>query len=75
MVILVVKMGNAIQMSLIYADLYNNNIRDNNTIGSEVPSPTPLPNQKTTESQYKTHGERINEKEQLDNWIEFANAW
>jgi hypothetical protein len=68
-------MGNAIQMSLIYSDLYDNNICDNDTNGSEVPPPTPLPNQKTTESQYKTHGEMINEKQQLDIWVEFANAW
>lgn len=68
-------MGNAIQMSLIYSDLYDSNIYDNDAVRSEVPSPVPHHPRKTPESQYKTHGEGINEKEQLGIWVEFANAW
>ena len=76
-------MGNAIQMAMIQGELYNiddeNSSNSNNSDKIVTVSTQPKKiAQNINEKQMigdSAEDEVIDEKEQLKNWVEFANAW
>ncbi len=60
-------MGNAIQMSLICADLNREHVDINNQPAGE--------DNKYPSIQSIIENNDITEKEQLDKWLDFVNAW
>ena len=82
-IILIVKMGNAIQMAMIQGELYNidgdnsSNSNDSDKIVTVSTQPKKIA-QNVNEKQMISNSaedEVINERIQLKNWVEFANAW
>ena len=81
--ILIVKMGNAIQMAVIQGELYNiddENSSNSNNSDKIVTNSAYQENtaQNVNEKQMISisyEDEAIDEREQLKNWVEFANAW
>lgn len=76
-------MGNAIQMAMIQGELYNiddENSSNSNNSDKIVTNSAYQENtaQNVNEKQMisiSDEDEAIDEKEQLKNWVEFANAW
>lgn len=76
-------MGNAIQMAMIQGELYNvdNDNSSNNNDSDKIETISSYQEntaQNVNEKQMISNSDKdevINEREQLKNWVEFANAW